>query len=212
MTTRRVDEAEVFGRLFVLGQHLTRRADEALRPVGLTSKQWLLLAVLVKGFPGATPTLTEAAAVYGTSRQNVKQVMIDSLNGYLNAMPEARFLMSQMHELLTFLSQQGVLTFLIVAQHGTLGSGVESPVDLSYLADSVVWLRYFEHAGEVRKAISVMKNRIGPHEPTIREMQITPRGIRVGQPLSKFHGVLTGTPAYHGSEGGMFGGANEPRP
>lgn len=89
MATRRADEAEVFGRLFVLGQHLTRRADEALRPVGLTSKQWLLLAVLVKGFPGATPTLTEAAAVYGTSRQNVKQVALQLADrGFVELVPD----------------------------------------------------------------------------------------------------------------------------
>jgi circadian clock protein KaiC len=144
-------------------------------------------------------------------RENAKIVMIDSLNGYLNAMLDTRFLMTQMHELLTFLSQKGVMTLLVVAQHGAIGAGMETPVDISYLADAVIWLRYFEHAGEVRKAISVLKNRSGLHEPTIREMEITKRGVRVGPPLSKFHGVLTGVPVYHGTDGAMFGGANETR-
>ena len=140
------------------------------------------------------------------TKKNSKVVIIDSLNGYLNAMPEARFLMTQMHELLTFLSQKGVLTIVVVAQHGSFSAGLEAPVDMSYLADSVIWLRYFEHAGRVRKAISVIKNRTGMHEPTIREMQITSTGIRVGDPLSNFHGILTGTPSFYGMDASMIGG------
>jgi circadian clock protein KaiC len=138
-------------------------------------------------------------------RDKAKLVVIDSLNGYLNAMPEARFLLNQMHELLTFLSQQGVMTLLIVSQHGGLGVGIDSPVDVSYLADSVIWLRYFEFAGEVRKALSVVKNRTGAHESTIREMQITSTGVQVGQPLSQFRGVLTGTPEYLVTRGNRTG-------
>jgi circadian clock protein KaiC len=94
----------------------------------------------------------------------------------------------------------------VVAQHGTFSTGLEAPVDMSYLSDSVIWLRYFEHAGRVRKALSVIKNRTGAHEPTIREMQITSTGIRVGEPLANFHGVLTGVPTYHGTDAAMFGG------
>jgi circadian clock protein KaiC len=125
-------------------------------------------------------------------------VVIDSLNGYLNAMPGEQFLVIQMHELLSYLAQQGVASFIVMAQHGLIGETMDSPVDLSYLADTVVLLRYFEHEGKVRKAISVLKKRGGPHEDSIRELQITPSGVRVGDPLMQFQGVLTGTPRYTG--------------
>lgn len=124
-------------------------------------------------------------------------VVIDSLNGYLNAMPEERFLIIQLHELLIYLAQLGVATFLIVAQHGLVGE-LQTPVDASYLADTVVLLRYFEFAGRVRKAISVLKKRTGPHEETIRELRLEATGVRVGEPLDDFQGVLTGTPSFHG--------------
>jgi circadian clock protein KaiC len=123
-------------------------------------------------------------------------VVIDSLNGYLNAMPEERFLMSQMHELLTYLGHHGVVTFLVVAQHGLLGNAMQTPLDTSYLADSVILFRYYECDGEVRQAISVVKKRSGDHERTIRAFDITDKGIKVGEPLSKFRGVLTGTPVH----------------
>ncbi|MDI1227604.1 MAG: ATPase domain-containing protein [bacterium] len=123
-----------------------------------------------------------------------KVVVIDSLNGYLNAMPEERFLMSQMHELLSYLGHHGVVTFLVVAQHGLLGHSMATPLDTSYLADSVILFRYFELDGEVRQAISVLKKRSGAHEKTIREFKIGKNGFQVGEPLAQFHGVLTGTP------------------
>jgi circadian clock protein KaiC len=123
-----------------------------------------------------------------------KVVIIDSLNGYLNAMPEERFLTSQMHELLSYLGHHGIVTFLIVAQHGLLGSAMQTPLDTSYLADSVILFRYFEFDGEVRQAISVLKKRSGRHEKTIREYKMGSKGISVGEPLAQFHGVLTGTP------------------
>lgn len=123
-----------------------------------------------------------------------KVVVIDSLNGYFNAMPEERFLASQMHELLTYLGHYGVVTFLVVAQHGLLGHSMAAPLDTSYLADSVILFRYFEMAGEVKQAISVLKKRSGYHEKTIREFKLTNQGIAVGEPLSEFHGILTGTP------------------
>lgn len=136
-------------------------------------------------------------------RQSVEQgqsrlVVIDSLNGYLNAMSEERALLLQLHELLTYLSRRGVATIMIVAQHGLVGSGMESPVDVSYLADTVLLLRYFENAGEIRQAVSVIKKRHGNHERTIREMRLGANGVHVGQPLTDFDGVLTGTPQYHG--------------
>ena len=126
-------------------------------------------------------------------------VVIDSLNGYLNAMPEERFLIAQLHELLTFLAHHGVVTFLIVAQHGLFGS-MTSPIDTTYLADTVVLFRYFEAMGEVKQALSVVKKRSGTHERTIRELKLGRGGIAVGPPLRDFHGVLTGTPSYRGPD------------
>lgn len=121
-------------------------------------------------------------------------VVIDSLNGYLNAMPDERFLIVQLHELLTFLGQSGVATLLVGAQHGLIGMQMQTPVDASYLADAVVLLRYFELDGEVRQAISVLKKRGGAHERTIRDFRLTAKGIRVGAPLRNFRGILTGVP------------------
>jgi circadian clock protein KaiC len=131
-------------------------------------------------------------------RDHVSVVVIDSLNGYLNAMPEERFLQAQLHELFMFLRQRGVVTISIMAQHGMVGS-MQAPIDLSYLADNVVLLRFFEAAGEVRQAISVLKKRSGPHERTIRELRMIDGRIHVGVPLSEFHGVLTGVPTFTGS-------------
>jgi circadian clock protein KaiC len=125
-------------------------------------------------------------------------VIIDSLNGYLNAMPGERYLAIQLHELLMYLGQQGVATILIAAHHGMIGSHMSAPVDATYLADAVILLRYFEAGGEVRQAISVVKKRGGPHERTIREFQLDKKGIHVGPPLREFRGILTGTPTYEG--------------
>lgn len=124
-------------------------------------------------------------------------VVIDSLNGYLNAMPDGRFLVLQMHELLSYMSQLGVLTIMILAQHGLVGT-TETPLDISYLSDSVVLLRYFEVAGTIRRALSVVKKRSGPHEHTIREFRLTAQGIVIGAPLTHFTGILSGTPVYTG--------------
>ncbi len=125
-------------------------------------------------------------------------VVIDSLNGYLNAMPGERFLTIQLHELLMYLGQQGVATLLIAAHHGMIGSQMNAPVDASYLADAVILMRYFEAAGEVRQAISVVKKRGSRHERTIREFRLDDGGIRVGEPLREFRGILTGVPVYEG--------------
>jgi circadian clock protein KaiC len=134
--------------------------------------------------------------IRSVERDGARVLVIDSLNGYLNAMPEERFLTIQMHELLTFLNQRGIVTLLVMGQHGFMGASMASPVDVSYLADTVLMLRYFEAQGAVRRAVSVIKKRTGAHENTIRELDITSRGLRVGAPLTKFHGVLTGVPRY----------------
>ncbi|HEX4666272.1 MAG TPA: ATPase domain-containing protein [Chthoniobacterales bacterium] len=129
-----------------------------------------------------------------------KLVVIDSLNGYLNAMPGEQYLSNQLHELTTYLNQQGVVTVLILAQHG-LVAAAEAPVDLSYLSDTVVCLRYFEAEGEVKQSLAVIKKRSGHHEKTIREFMLDHgQGIRVGPPLKQFQGVLTGIPFFRGGD------------
>ncbi|UPK39591.1 AAA family ATPase [Bradyrhizobium sp. 186] len=128
---------------------------------------------------------------------NARVVIIDSLNGYLNAMPDERFLILQMHELLTYLAQQGVLTILILAQHGLVGP-MDTPLDISYLSDAVLMLRYFEAGGTVRRALSVVKKRSGNHEHTIREFRLSSAGITLGPPLREFSGIFSGNPRYTG--------------
>lgn len=130
-----------------------------------------------------------------------KTVVIDSLNGYQAAMPEENALVLHMHELLQFLNRQGATTFLTVAQHGLVGD-MKTPVDITYLADTVVLLRYFEAFGKVRRAVSVIKKRTGSHEDTIREYRIGPSGLTVGPPLEEFQGVLRGVPVFAGREAG----------
>jgi circadian clock protein KaiC len=127
-----------------------------------------------------------------------KVIVLDSLNGYVNAMPSDDYLYLHLHELLTFLSQQGVLTIIIMAQHGLIGP-MGAPVDVSFLADTVILTRFFEARGAVQKAISVIKKRSGPHEHTLRQLVMTPRGVELGPPLSEFEGVLTGVPRYIGN-------------
>jgi circadian clock protein KaiC len=121
-------------------------------------------------------------------------VVIDSVNGLLAAMPDERFVMLQLHELLAYLGQRGVLTVLTLAQHGVVGEALSGPADVSYLADTVILLRFFETQGAVRKALSVVKRRTGPHETTIRDFALGAGGILVGEPLTSFRGVLSGTP------------------
>ena len=127
-------------------------------------------------------------------RDGARVVVIDSLNGYLHAMPDEHFLTAQLHELLTYLARQGVTTLMVVAQHGVVGMNMASPVDTSYLADSVILFRYFEYAGKVKKAISVMKKRSGAHEESIRELSFDGAGIHLSEPLTQFRGILTGVP------------------
>jgi circadian clock protein KaiC len=129
-----------------------------------------------------------------------KVIVIDSLNGYLNSMPEERFLTVQLHELLMYLGQRGVATILIGAHQGMIGTQMNTPVDASYLADAVILLRYFEACGEVRQAISVVKKRGSRHERAIREFRLDAGGITIGAPLADFRGILTGVPIYEGAE------------
>lgn len=129
--------------------------------------------------------------------RNSSVVLIDSLNGYQAAMPDEQFLILHMHELLSFLNRRGVLTLLTVAQHGLLGD-MRSPVDLTFLSDTVLLMRFFESGGRLRRALSVVKHRAGPHEDTIREYRFDHGGLRIGEPLVHFSGLLRGTPEYVG--------------
>ena len=134
---------------------------------------------------------------------NSQLIVIDSLSGYLNSMPEERFLATHLHELLTYLNHRNVVTLLTLAQHGFMGERVTSPLDISYLADTVLMLAYFEAFGAVRRAISVAKKRSGAHEVYVREMTVAEHGVRLGEPLVEFHGVLTGHPQYSGTHGDL---------
>jgi circadian clock protein KaiC len=136
----------------------------------------------------------------GVEEKRWRIVVIDSLNGLMNAMSEEQGLSVQLHELLAYLNQVGVASFLVMAQYGLLGGSMVSPADVSYLADNVLLLRYFEARGEVRQAISVVKRRSGPHERSIREMQMSSGKLVIGEPLRNFVGVLTGTPEYRGGQ------------
>ena len=135
-------------------------------------------------------------------KDNIRTVVIDSLNGYQNAMPQEQYLILHMHELLQYLNRVGAATFLTVAQHGMVGE-MKSPVDVTYLADTVILLRYFEAFGQVRRAISMLKKRTGSHENTIREFTIGRTGMTVGHVLEKFQGVLRGAPQYIGANAPM---------
>jgi circadian clock protein KaiC len=162
---------------------------------GLLSVQQIDPAELSSGEFAAI--VRRAVTASADNPKPAKVVIVDSLNGYLNAMPEERFLTAQLHELLTFLGQQGVVTLLTVTQSGMVGH-MASPVDTTYLADNVILFRYFEARGQVRRAVSVVKKRSGKHELSIRELYVTEKGIEVGNPLEDFQGVLTGVPTYLG--------------
>jgi len=179
-------EATIFGRAASLGIPI-KAAQEA----GLIRIQQVDPAELS---PGEFASLVRRSV----EEDSARIIIIDSLNGYLTAMPDERFLVLQMHELLSYLNQLGVLTILVLAQHGLVGP-IQTPLDISYLSDAVLMLRYFEFEGTVRRALSVVKKRSGRHEPTIREFQISSHGLTIGPPLKDFNGVFTGTPHYTGS-------------
>jgi circadian clock protein KaiC len=186
---------EGLGTLFARAEGLGIRLQDYVDQ-GLISVQQIDPAEMS---PGEFAQLVRDAV----DNRNVQVLLIDSLNGYLNAMPDERFLILQMHELLSYLNQVGVLTILVLAQHGMVGH-MQAPVDLSYLSDAIIMLRYFEAAGQVRRAISVVKKRSGTHENTIREFQLGPQGLKVGPPLTEFSGILTGTPTYVGKPGPLM--------
>jgi circadian clock protein KaiC len=145
-----------------------------------------------------SPGEFSTSVMHAVEESGASLVVIDSLNGYLQAMPNERLLAVQVHELLSYLASRGVTVLMTLVQRGIFGAPVEEVAEVSYLADTVILLRYFEHAGAVRQAVSVVKKRTGAHERTIRECRVEPGGFRVGEPLTEFHGVLTGAPVYQG--------------
>lgn len=150
--------------------------------------------------------------VEGVEQHQVRMVVLDSLNAYMNAMPNENYLALHLHELFTYLNQQGVISLVIAAQHGLVGSAMhlsQVPIEVSYMADTVILLRHFEATGQVCQAISVIKKRSGEHERTIREFHIGAKGIEVGQPLQEFRGVLAGLPEYTGTRGSLMHELNE---
>lgn len=169
-----------------------------MRPYTEAGKLWIRQIDPAEMSPGEFTHHVRAAV----ERHQVRFIVIDSLNAYLQSMPGEKYLLLQMHELLTYLNQQGVITLMVLGQHGMLGQ-VSADVDLSYLADGIVLLRYFEANGEVRKAISVVKTRTANHERTIREFSVSAAGVQVGAPLSGFHGVLGGIPLWTGAPGAL---------
>lgn len=144
--------------------------------------------------PGAFSGIIQNAV----KKEGYSVVIIDSLNGYIHSMPQEQFLILQLHELLAFLNNKGIVTILTLAQHGMIGT-MNSPIDLTYLADTVIMTRFFEAQGSIRKAVSVIKKRTGFHESTIREFSLGPGGVIVGPVLKEFEGVLTGIPRFHGN-------------
>jgi len=170
------------------------------RALGMDIEPWIergLLHLQQVDPAELSPGEFTAAVRHSVEVQGAGLVVLDSLNGYLHAMPDGKFLVLQMHELLSYLGQKGVVTIMVLAQHGLVGV-MDTPIDISYLSDAVIMQRYFEHAGIIRRALSVVKKRSGRHENTIREYRFSPTGIQVGPPLSHFNGILSGTPEYTG--------------
>lgn len=192
MAAKRGGHAAIFtfeeGRALLLDRltSLGMRVEEGIGPGKLHVRQVDAAEVL----PGQFANLVR----YAVERNGASVIVIDSLNGYLNAMPEERALIIQLHELLTYLNNHGVATFVVATQTGMLGSTARGPVDTSYLADAVVLFRMYEHMGAVRKAISVVKKRSGWHEDTIRQLWFDGNGVHLGPPLMHLRGVLTGVP------------------
>lgn len=178
-----------------IGTLMTRAAKQGIDLQALVDSGHLLLRQVDP--TEISPGEFSAMLRHEVERENVRLVVIDSLNGYETAMPQEKQLVLQIHEMLSYLNQQGVATLLISAQQGLVGS-MQSSLSISYIADAVLLLRYFEAGGEVRKALAVIKNRGGGHENAIRELRIDQNGLRIGAPLTAFQGILTGTPTYVG--------------
>ena len=177
----------LYTRTEALGMDLKKYVDE-----GLVTIRQIQIAELTPG--EFAHMVSEEVEKFHT-----RLVIIDSVNGYLMATPQMKFLTIQFHELLDYLNRNGVISIMVVGQYGLVGS-MQSPIDMSYLADTVVLMRYFEAVGSIHQAISVLKKRAGEHERTIREYKIGPGGILLGDPLTDFQGVLTGVPIFKGSE------------
>jgi len=194
----RGERAALFGFDEELGLMLARAKNlgidlDAMRDQGRLFIQQMDASELT---PGEFSYRVRAAV----DREKIKTVVIDSLNGYQASMPEEQYVVLHLHELLQYLNRQGAATFLTVAQHGMVGADMKQPLDVTYLADTVILLRYFEAAGRVRRAMSVVKKRTGTHEDTIREFRIdSHRGVTLGEPLVEFQGVLRGVPTYVGA-------------
>jgi circadian clock protein KaiC len=178
-------EATLYKRTSALGLDVKKHVD-----AGLINIRQIKLAELT---PGELAHMVSQEV----EKNGTRMVVIDSVNGYLMSTPQERFLLMQFHELLAYLNRMGVVSILVVGQYGLVGN-MQTPIDMSYLADTVVLLRYFEAVGEVRQAISVLKKRTGKHERTIREFRIAEGGITLGDPLTDFRGVLTGVPVFQG--------------
>jgi circadian clock protein KaiC len=182
----------LYKRTSALGMNIQKHVE-----AGMIHIRQILLAELT---PGELAHLISR----DVEENDTRIVVIDSVNGYLMSTPQERFLTMQFHELLSYLNRKGVASILVVGQYGMVGH-MTAPIDMSYLADTVVLLRYFEAMGEVRQAISVLKKRTGRHERTIREFHIDSGGIHLGKPLTDFHGVLTGVPVYKGKGESLMG-------
>jgi circadian clock protein KaiC len=141
-----------------------------------------------------------ASIIREAESEGAQLLVVDSFNGFRSSMPEERFLTLHLHELFTYLNRCGVVTLVVAAQHGFVGEALDEPFKLSYLADSVLVMRYFEAFGRVRKALAMIKRRTGGHETFIRELDLGPQGVTLGQPLSDFFGVLSGELSYRGGE------------
>jgi circadian clock protein KaiC len=175
--------SSLFNRSRSLGLELQRYVDEGLVIIRQVDPAQLQ--------PGEFAHLVQQSV----EKDGVKVLVIDSLNGYLNAVPEEKFLLLHLHELLSYLGQEGVVSILVFAQQGLIGN-MHTAVDVSYLADCVILLRYFEAQGRIHKAISVVKKRSGEHETSIRSMEMNRQGLTIGEPLSNYRGVLTGIPTF----------------
>jgi circadian clock protein KaiC len=174
-----------------------QRADQLGFPLRQSAAEGTLLLEQIDPAE-MSPGQFAHAVQHAVTHRAVHLVIIDSLTGYVHAMPDEHFLTLHMHELFTWLGQHGATTLLVLDQHGLGDASRMSPLDLSYLADTVLLFRYFEDQGTIRRAVSVLKRRSGPHEQTIREMTLGPTGIAIGEPLTQFRGVLTGLPTYAG--------------
>jgi circadian clock protein KaiC len=187
-----------FVRSQVLGMDLRRHVDSGA------------LTVMQIDPAELSPGEFASRVVRAVEEDGSRFVVIDSLNAYMQAMPGQNFLMLHMHELLTYLNQQGVITMLVLGQHGLIGE-MHGDVDLSYLSDTILLFRFFEAAGQVRSAVACVKSRVSEHERTIREFQLTSQGMRVGETLIDFDGVLTGLPSYRGTTPMLDNGPGDPR-